>query len=135
MFQIIKTFPVLTFSFKVNLGNAKKYVAVDLSDVFLPMKEAVAAVVNQNIKGTIFKDVAGNFQDIDYLIFAPNFLMSQAETLANFHRNNSGLSVRVIALENVYQEFSSGKQDIAAIRNLIKYVYWNASSPEKRINM
>ena len=122
-----------TFSFKVNLGNAKKYVAVDLSDVFLPMKEAVAAVGNQNIKGTIFKDVAGNFQDVDYLIFAPNFLMSQAETLANFHRNNSGLSVRVIALENVYQEFSSGKQDIAAIRNLIKYVYWNASSPEKRV--
>ena len=122
-----------TFSFKVNLGNAKKYVAVDLSDVFLPMKEAVAAVANQNIKGTIFKDVAGNFQDVDYLIFAPNFLMSQAETLANFHRNNSGLSVRVIALENVYQEFSSGKQDIAAIRNLIKYVYWNASSLEKRI--
>ena len=122
-----------TFSFKVNLGNAKKYVAVDLSDFFLPMKEAVAAVVNQNIKGTIFKDVAGNFQDVDYLIFAPNFLMSQAETLANFHRNNSGLSVRVIALENVYQEFSSGKQDIAAIRNLIKYVYWNASSLEKRV--
>ena len=122
-----------TFSFKVNLGNAKKYVAVDLSDVFLPMKEAVAAVANQNIKGTIFKDVAGNFQDVDYLIFAPNFLMSQAETLANFHRNNSGLSVRVIALENVYQEFSSGKQDIAAIRNLIKYVYWNASSLEKRV--
>jgi len=122
-----------TFSFKVNLGNAKKYVAVDLSDFFLPMKEAVAAVANQNIKGTIFKDVAGNFQDVDYLIFAPNFLMSQAETLANFHRNNSGLSVRVIALENVYQEFSSGKQDIAAIRNLIKYVYWNASSLEKRV--
>lgn len=122
-----------TFSFKVNLGNAKKYVAVDLSDFFLPMKEAVAVVANQNIKGTIFKDVAGNFQDVDYLIFAPNFLMSQAETLANFHRNNSGLSVRVIALENVYQEFSSGKQDIAAIRNLIKYVYWNASSLEKRI--
>ena len=122
-----------TFSFKVNLGNAKKYVAVDLSDVFLPMKEAVAVVANQNIKGTIFKDVAGNFQDVDYLIFAPNFLMSQAETLANFHRNNSGLSVRVIALENVYQEFSSGKQDIAAIRNLIKYVYWNASSLEKRV--
>ena len=122
-----------TFSFKVNLGNAKKYVAVDLSDFFLPMKEAVAVVANQNIKGTIFKDVAGNFQDVDYLIFAPNFLMSQAETLANFHRNNSGLSVRVIALENVYQEFSSGKQDIAAIRNLIKYVYWNASSLEKRV--
>ena len=121
------------FSFKVNLGTARKYVAVDLSDVFLPSKESSSAVVNQNIKGTIFKDASGNFQDIDYLIFTPKFLVSQAETLANFHRTNSGMNVRVVALENLYQEFSSGKQDVAAIRNLVRYVYWNASSPDKRV--
>ena len=121
------------FTFNVNLGTAKKYVAIDLNDLYVPLKEASTSVLNQNIKGTIFKDASGNFQDIDYLIFTPQFLVNQAETLANFHRNNSGLSVRVIALENVYQEFSSGKQDIAAIRNLIKYVYWNASSPDKRV--
>ena len=122
-----------TFSFKVNLGTARKYVAVDLSDVYSPLKESVSTVLNQNIKGTIFKNASGNFEDIDYLIFTPQFLVNQAEVLANFHRTNSGLVVRVIALENVYQEFSSGKQDIAAIRNLIKYVYWNASSPDKRV--
>ena len=53
--------------------------------------------------------------------------------MADFHRNNSGLSVRVVALENIYQEFSSGKQDVAAIRNFIKYVYWNASDANKRV--
>lgn len=121
------------YSFKVNLGTAKKYVAVDENDVYEPSKDAFSTVSNQNIKGTIFKDASGTFQDIDYLIFVPQFLVNQAETLANFHRTYSGLSVRVIALENVYQEFSSGKQDIAAIRNLIKYVYWNASSPDKRV--
>jgi hypothetical protein len=121
------------FSFKVNLGTARKYVAVDLSDVYAPSKETTSTVANQNIKGTIFKDVSGNFEDIDYLIFTPQFLVNQAEALANFHRTNSGMSVRVVALENLYHEFSSGKQDIAAIRNLIKYVYWNASSPDKRV--
>lgn len=121
------------FSFKVNLGTARKYVAVDLSDVYAPSKETTSTVANQNIKGTIFKDVSGNFEDIDYLIFTPQFLVNQAETLANFHRANSGMSVRVVALENLYHEFSSGKQDVAAIRNLIKYVYWNASSPDKRV--
>ena len=121
------------FSFKVNLGTARKYVAVDLGDVFLPSKESSSTVVNQNIKGTIFNDASGNFQDIDYLIFTPQFLVNQAETLANFHRTNSGMSVRVVPLERLYQEFSSGKQDIAAIRNLVKYVYWNASSPDKRV--
>jgi len=122
-----------SFSFKVNLGIAKKYVALDENDLYLPSKDSNSAVQNQNIKGTIFKDTSGNFQDIDYLIFTPQFLVSQAENLANFHRTNSGMSVRVVALENVYQEFSSGKQDIAAIRNLVKYVYWNASSPDKRV--
>ena len=121
------------FSFKVNLGTARKYVVVDLSDVYAPSKETTSTVANQNIKGTIFKDVSGNFEDIDYLIFTPQFLVNQAEALANFHRANSGMSVRVVALENLYHEFSSGKQDVAAIRNLIKYVYWNASSPDKRV--
>lgn len=121
------------FSFKVNLGTTQKYVAVDLSDAYTPLKESTTAVANQNIKGTIFRDASGNFQDVDYLIFAPQFLMSQAETLANFHRTNTGMSVRVIALEKVYHEFSSGKQDVAALRNLVKYVYWNASSPDKSV--
>ena len=97
------------------------------------MKESNARVENQNIKGTLFKDANGVFQDIDYLIIAPQFLINQAETLANFHRNKSGMSVRVVALEKIYHEFASGKQDIAAIRNCIKYVYWNASAPDKRV--
>ena len=122
-----------TFSFKVNLGNKKKYIAVDLSDTYNPLKEANSVVQNQNIKGTIFNDNQGNFQDIDYLIITPQFLATQAERLADFHRNNSGLSVRVLTLEKIYQEFSSGKQDVAAIRNLVKYVYWNASSTDKRV--
>lgn len=122
-----------TFSFKINLGNPKKYVAIDLADVYLPLKESSTNVVNQNIKGTIFKDNNGNFQDIDYLIITPQFLVNQAEDLANFHRRNSRMSVRVVPLDKIYQEFSSGKQDIAAIRNFIKYVYWNASMPEKRV--
>ncbi|MDP5002191.1 MAG: type IX secretion system sortase PorU, partial [Flavobacterium sp.] len=121
------------FSFKVNLGTAKKYVAVDLSDTFAPLRESNAVIVNQNLKGTIFKDVQGNFQDVDYLIITPDFLSTQAERLADFHRNNSGLSVRVVTLEKIYHEFASGKQDVAAIRNFIKYVYWNASASDKRV--
>lgn len=121
------------FSFKVDLGTTRKYVALDLADTYVPLKESNSFVFNQDIKGTIFSDNSGNFQDIDYLIVTPRFLVSQAENLANFHRNNSGLVVKVVALENIYQEFSSGKPDVAAIRNFVKYVYWNASSPDKRL--
>ncbi len=121
------------FSFKVNLGNEKKYIAVDGTDYYSPLKETNSVVQNQNLKGTIFKNSQGNFEDIDYLIVSPAFLSGQAETLANFHRSNSGLKVKVVTLENIYQEFGSGKQDIGAIRNFIRYIYENASSSANRL--
>src|SRR5690606_31141966 len=34
---------------------------------------------------------------------------------------------------DIYNEFSSGQQDVAAIRNFVKYVYWNASTEENRL--
>ena len=121
------------FSFKVPLGDIRKYIAIDYADLYSPLKENSTRIVNQNLKGTIFKNNQGVFQDIDYLIVTPAFLKPQADKLANFHSNYSRLNVKTVTLESIYEEFSSGKQDIAAIRNFIKYVYFNASDPTKRI--
>ena len=122
-----------SFSFKASLGEIRKYIAIDAADYFTPLKESQSKIVNQNLKGTLFKNAQNAFQDIDYVIIAPKFLVSQAEKLAGFHRSYSNLNVKVITLENIYQEFSSGKQDVAAIRNCIKYIYDNASSTDKRV--
>ncbi|WP_432671921.1 type IX secretion system sortase PorU [Flavobacterium sp. SM2513] len=121
------------FSFKAALGEVRKYIAVDNQDYFSPKKESNAKVENQNIKGTIFKNAQGQFQDIDYLIVTPKFLNSAAEKLANFHRSNSGMIVKVINLDDIYTEFCSGKQDIGAIRNFVKYVYNNASTATNKV--
>jgi hypothetical protein len=122
-----------SFSFKANLGELRKYVAIDPLDYYTPLKSSKTKIANQNLKGTIFKNAQGQFQDIDYVIITPSFLSTQAEKLANFHRSYSNLNVKVITLESIYQEFSSGKQDIAGIRNCIKYIYDNASAPEKKV--
>ncbi|MDO4727843.1 MAG: type IX secretion system sortase PorU [Bacteroidota bacterium] len=121
------------FSLKSNMGELKKFIALDMNDLYTPLKENYSKVNNQNIKGTIFYDNQGNFVDIDYVIVTPNYMITQAEKLAHFHRTNSNLSVKVIPLELIYEEFSSGKQDIGAIRNLMRYIYHNASSADKRI--
>ena len=121
------------FSFKSTLGEIRKYIAISNGDYLYPSKESKSKVVNQNLKGNIFTNSQGQFQDIDYLIITPKFLNANAEKLANFHRNNSNMSVKVVNLEDIYQEFSSGKQDIGAIRNFAKYVYFNASSTDKRV--
>ena len=122
-----------TLSFKSLLGQTKNYIAVDNGDYYSPSKESKSKVDNQNLKGTIFLNAQGQFQDVDYLIITPKFLNAEAEKLAAFHRSYSNLNVKVVNLETIYQEFSSGKQDISAIRNFVKYVYFNASSPDKKV--
>lgn len=122
-----------SISFKLPLGQDRKFVVVDNLDVYLPLKEINTNIENQNLKGTIFKNSQGVFQDIDYLIVTPSYLVGQAETLANFHRNNSNMNVKVVTLSSIYGEFGGGKQDVAAIRNFVKYVYNNASSVAKRV--
>ncbi len=121
------------FSFKSNANNIRKFIAVTSNDFYSPSKDSQPKIANQNLKGTIFKNKQGDIQDIDYLIITPSQFYNQAEKLANFHRNYSLLNVKVVTLESIYPEFSSGKQDIAAIRNFIKYVYNNASTSEKKV--
>ena len=122
-----------SISFKTLMGTQAKYIAVDNLDFYSPLKESNTTVFNQDIKGTIFKNNQGVFQDIDYIIVTPNSLLPAAEKLASFHRTYSALNVKVITLEAIYPEFSSGKQDIGGIRNLVKYVYNNASVPSKKL--
>lgn len=113
------------FTFKSNMGQAKRYIALDSNDFYTPGKENDSSVSNQDLKGTIFYNNLGQLQDVDYLIVTPSYLVSQAERLANFHRTYSSLNVKVVTLDMLYKEFSSGKQDIGAIRNFVKYIYDN----------
>ena len=122
-----------SFVFKAQLGEVREYVAVNSNDYFSPIKISQSTVPNQNLKGTIFNDESGNFLDIDYLIVVPPFLLQPALRLANHRKNIDGFNIKVITTDKIYEEFSSGKQDIGAIRNLVRYIYENASSDDKRI--
>lgn len=122
-----------SFSFKQTLGEVREYVAINPNNYFVPIKIAQSSVFNQNLKGTIFNDESGNFKDVDYIIITAPFLIQPALRLATYHKNLEGLNVKVVTTDKIYEEFSSGKQDIGAIRNFIRYVYFNASTESKRI--
>lgn len=121
-----------TFSFKQQMGTVRKYVAVNPNDYFSPVGTSNPSVSNQDLKGSVFRDESGNFKDVDYIIVTAPFLIQPALRLASFHKNR-GLNVKVVTTDKIYEEFSSGKQDIGAIRNFIRYVYHNASQPSKRL--
>ncbi|MGO4912283.1 type IX secretion system sortase PorU [Leeuwenhoekiella sp. W20_SRS_FM14] len=121
------------FSFKAQLGVQHKYVALNPQDFYLPLRENGNSLVqNQNIKGTIFQG-SGGFRDVDYLIVTSELLRPQAERLATHNRNYRNLNVKVLTLDAIYNEFNSGNADIGAIRNLVRYVYDNASSVDTRL--
>ncbi len=121
------------FSFKTTLGSLKTYQAVAFSDAYIPRLLSNTDVANQDLKGSIFLNAEGQFEDLDYLIITPQFLLTQAERLANINRIKNNLKVKAVTLESIYAEFSSGMQDISAIRNFVKYVYDNSSNPNARL--
>lgn len=131
--SIVNTEQSSTISFKAVAGLSKRYLTVTNLDYFQPLRDANTSVNNQNIKGTVFLNDQGEFQDVDYIIVARNDYISQAERLAQINRDEYNLNVKVLTLNEIYTEFSSGNQDIGAIRNMIRYVYNNASSPSRRI--
>jgi hypothetical protein len=92
-------------------GGLKEFVASNGSSFFTP--DRVGAVSNQNLHG---------LPQADYLIVSHPDFLSQAERLAELHRAE-GLTVHVVNVQQVYNEFSSGMQDATAIRMFAKMFY------------
>jgi hypothetical protein len=58
----------------------------------------------------------------DYLVIAPDSLLSGAQALADY-RAASGLITRVVTLKEIYLAFNHGIEDPIAIRHFIRYAY------------
>ena len=80
-------------------------------------EKGVGMISNQNLHG---------MNPPNYIIIAPDAFKSQADRLADFHRNHNGLRVEVVSPEQIYNEFSSGTPDVTAIRDFLRYQYLNS---------
>lgn len=78
----------------------------------------VGKVANQDLKAQALSQPYA-----DYLIVTNKTLRPAAESLAEFHLYNDGMITHIIDLEEIYNEFSSGMQDITAIRDFVKFYY------------
>lgn len=123
-----------TFEFDIRMNQEREFISVSLDNLNIPLQLKESKVENQNLKGTVFLDDTGKFQDVDYLIITTHEMLRAANRLADFHGVHNSLKVKVVSLEKIYNEFSSGKKDIGAIRNFIRYVYSNSSEENKRVS-
>lgn len=110
-----------TLSWKSAGDQLREYLAFDGSS-YHPVT-FVEQVQNQNLHA---------LRDIDYLIIAHPDFRDQAERLADTHRSHQNMTVYVTEPQYIYNEFSSGGQDISAIRNFVRMLY-EQSTPGKQI--
>lgn len=100
-------------SFSIPAGTLREFVMVQTNQS-LPTPAVVGEVPNQNLHA---------LPQIDMVIIAQPGLTSQAERLADVHRQRDGLTVQVVAPEAIYNEFSSGTPDATAYRRFMKMFY------------
>ncbi|MDP6908598.1 MAG: type IX secretion system sortase PorU, partial [Flavobacteriales bacterium] len=110
-----------TASFQAETDQLRQFIAFNGSVHFSP--DLIGHVANQNLHG---------LSQVDMIIVAhPNFL-SEAERLANFHQQNENnpLSVHIVTPAQIYNEYSSGAQDVTAIRDFMRMFYVRSISWE-----
>jgi len=111
------------FVFKTYGGN-KQFIAHGSDDYLVPETSENSEIPNQNLHG---------LKDVDYAIICPKNLMAEADRLAAYHRENSGLQVALVELDQIYNEFGSGSPDLTSIRDFVRFLYQTATSEENRI--
>ncbi|MDL2241408.1 type IX secretion system sortase PorU [Bacteroidales bacterium OttesenSCG-928-L03] len=102
-------------------SQVREYVMVNPSKSFAK-PEVVGQVDNQNLHGLPQQDM---------IIIAPKAYYSQAERLAERHRQD-GLTVFVAEPEWIYNEFASGARDATAYRRFMKMFYDRAETNEEK---
>ena len=73
-----------------------------------------AEIENQNLHGT---------EPVDFVIITNEEFQGEAERLASHRNSRDGLSVQTVTTQQVFNEFSSGRQDVTAIRDYIKFKF------------
>ncbi len=90
----------------------KEYVAY--RGTSFPEPAYVGPVIKQNLHGLAAAEMV--------IVTHPDFLIA-AQRLADYHINNDNISTHVVTTDQIYNEYSSGGQDISAIRDFVKSIY------------
>jgi hypothetical protein len=105
---------------KVQSNSLQEFAAFDGTSFYSPV--TMGKIENQNLHGL------GQYEMI--IVTHPDFL-EQANRLAEHHSNHDNMSVVVVKLQDIYNEFSSGAADISAIRDFVKMMYDKAPASQE----
>jgi len=98
--------------FTLATDSLRDFIVFDDENLFQPV--STEKIENQDLH---------SISSIDFIIISPDNFRPQAERLAQIHTEKDGLNTIVVSPESVYNEFSAGSQDVAAIRNFMRMLY------------
>ena len=112
-----------------NEGNSKSFIAnteslqefVVFSGTSFNNPITIGKVTNQNLH---------NFSQANLIIVTTENFKQAAIRLADFRQINDQLYSHVVTVDQIYNEFSSGRQDITAIRDFIRMIYKKSSASD-----
>ena len=122
--QMVVTNQTGALSFVSSTDQLHEYAAFDPKNGLSPtfIKENNGNIPNQNLHGV---------SSADFIIISHPDFLKQANELAEIHQLHDNLSTIVVTPQQIYNEFSSGMPDPAALRNFIKMLYDKADVPGK----
>ncbi len=97
-------------------NGIKQYVAIDPNNVG-------SFALKPTVKGEISNQNLHSLPSADFLIITHPDFLSEAERLAQAHRDIDNMTVNVATTEQIYNEFSSGTPDATAYRWFAKMFY------------
>ncbi|MGC9331476.1 MAG: type IX secretion system sortase PorU, partial [Bacteroidales bacterium] len=109
--------------FTAESNELHEYIVFDVNASYstpqIDGSEKLGYVSNQNLHG---------YSNVDYVIVTNSLFTEYANQLAEFHQSLHGLNTIVVDQEEIFNEFSSGTPDVAAIRDFMKMLYDKAAS-------
>lgn len=106
-------------SLKVTAGGYREFVAFNPDQVSLTSAPG-RRVSNQDLHGTPAPDM---------LIITPDAYRQGAQLIADMHNKRDAMNVLVLDPQDIYNEFSNGKQDVGAWRKLLKMWHDRGGAP------
>ncbi len=103
-------------------SELKEFVAFDPAGTFAS-PVFVQNVANQNLHASPF---------VDYIIVSHPDFLSEAKRLGEIHKGYNGMSYIVVSTKEIYNEFSSGKTDVTAIRSFVRMLYDKAGTDQSK---
>ena len=102
----------------------RTYAAFNPDNASLPAPQFVQVLNNQDLHGEATSEIP------DMVILCPAFLLSQAQRIADIHAADTKqpLHVKVVDIDKVYNEFSSGAPDVSGIRKYFKMLWDKGAS-------